>query len=596
MKHMKFHFLSLALTMLALAGCGSAAKLQQTQQSQQPQRPLCIIYTNDTHCHIDKPLGFAQVAALKQQYKQQGYDVVLVDDGDFLQGTVYGAMDQGRSIIKLMNAAGYDLASVGNHEIDYGMNVFMQRYRECNFPLTGCNFWNADTTGAKTTRVTPPYVLVPFGNYKVAFVGILTPETYSKGTPTNFKDAQGHIIYNFESGNAGADLYASVQQAVDEARKQPGVRYVIALGHLGLEPGSGPWMSHHVIEHTTGIDAFIDGHSHNVVALNTTDDTNLPQYARVPNLVGDSIVLTQTGCYFGHIGVLTVDDAGHFTSTLLDDAPCDSAVATLTKVLADSIDGLLGQPIATTAIDFTIEDSNHDRRVRSQSTNMGNLVADGFYYYANNVNGIGCDFAFVAGGGVRTSIPAGIWTYKDCKAVSPFGNRVYVAECSGQTIKDLLEWGAMFAPTGENGNFIHPAGLRYSIDSTIVSTVRYNDNMEWAGRPTGAYRVHDIELYDRNTGTFVPLDTAATYRVCSLSYYMVSGGGGMTMFAADPTFHVVLSDLDEDYISTAVYLQAFANQGNLPVISSASSPLAALKGYPLNYEEPFDKSRISFGR
>ena len=176
---------------------------------------VTILYTNDVHTYYDKQspkLTYAAIADLKQSYQNAGKDVLLVDAGDHVQGTAYGSMDEGASIIKLMNAAGYDVATPGNHEFDYGMDRAKAIMKEADFPYLSCNWVDLRTT----LRVLPSVKVFVRGGRRIAFVGVTTPETFTKSTPTYFQDANGNYIYGFCEGNNGADLYKAVQKAIDD--------------------------------------------------------------------------------------------------------------------------------------------------------------------------------------------------------------------------------------------------------------------------------------------------------------------------------------------------------------------------------------------
>jgi len=584
------------MLVLLLGSCGSSKKVVSRGAGQGGKAPLYIIHTNDTHCFLDKKLSFAHAAALKKQYQREGKNVLLLDDGDFMQGSVYGAVDSARTIIKIMETAGIDAVSMGNHEVDYGMQRFQEAVEKTQFPILACNFWNIDGKGNKLSRGTKPYKFFSFSDYTVAVIGVATPETLSKGNPTFFKDAGGNYKYSFCSGNDGRDLYDEVQATVDEVRAK-GADYVIALTHLGVDPTSGNWASYRVAANTKGIDAIIDGHSHTVIAMNTTDKTNFPQFTKVPNILGDSISITQTGCYFAHIGITELKGRGGVTSTLLDTCEVvDTAVARIESTLKANVEKLLSKKVAETKIKFVINDEAGNRQVRLRTTNAGCLMADAYYYYANYVSGTGCDIAFATGGSVRADIPAGTWTYKDCKNIAPFGNLLAVVEVSGQTVLDMLEWGARAVPRVQVGGFIQPAALTFDIDTTVASTVKINDKGEWAAPPTGKYRVHNVKVYNPQTATFENLDLQKIYRVCSANYTVISGGDGMTMLAADKNYKIIANGQDDYYLAVAKYLEKFKDSdGNgMPDITSDNSPLKKLKGYPINYETQFDLGRINF--
>ena len=265
---------------------------------------VTILYTNDVHTYIDKQspkLTYAAIADLKQSYQNAGKDVLLVDAGDHVQGTAYGSMDEGASIIKLMNAAGYDVATPGNHEFDYGMDRAKAIMKEADFPYLSCNWVDLRTT----LRVLPSVKVFVRGGRRIAFVGVTTPETFTKSTPAYFMDkAQRKYIYDIQGGEDGKKLYDAVQKAIDKAKLLADV--VIGLGHLGVDPSSSPWTSEEVIAHTSGFDAFIDGHSHTVMENKQVQDAS-----------GKAVTLTQTGSYFANVGEMTIAADGTITTKLI---------------------------------------------------------------------------------------------------------------------------------------------------------------------------------------------------------------------------------------------------------------------------------------
>ncbi|MGM9554603.1 MAG: S-layer homology domain-containing protein, partial [Faecousia sp.] len=250
---------------------------------------IVIYYTNDVHTYIDGALSYDNIADLKAQTKYVAAGVLLLDAGDHVQGTAYGSMDKGKTIIELMAAADYDAATLGNHEFDYGMERTLEITKQAGFPYLSCNFYN-EKNGVAGNSVLDAYKIFTVGGKKIAVVGITTPESFTKSTPKYFQDEAGNYIYGIAGGTDGAALYGSVQTAVDAAKKA-GADYVIALGHLGDDSSSKPWTSEEVIANTNGIDAFIDGHSHSTVEMK-----------EVKNKDGKTVVLTQTGSYFNAIG------------------------------------------------------------------------------------------------------------------------------------------------------------------------------------------------------------------------------------------------------------------------------------------------------
>ena len=462
---------------------------------------VTILYTNDVHTYIDKQapeLTYAAIAALKQSYQDAGKKVLLVDAGDHVQGTAYGSMDQGASIIELMNAAGYDAATPGNHEFDYGMDRAKELMRDADFPYLSCNWVDLRTN----LRVLPEIKVFVRGGVRIAFVGITTPETFTKSTPAYFMNkAQTKYIYDILGGEDGQKLYSSVQKAVDKAKCLADV--VIGLGHLGVDPSSSPWTSEEVIAHTTGFDAFIDGHSHTVM-----------ENKQVADASGRLVTLTQTGSYFANVGEMTIAPDGTISTRLVSTYDQeDPAVAAEQAAWVSSVDEMLGEKIAVADTKFYITDpATGKRRIRSGETNLGDFVADGIYTYFNEVEQLHCDIAIMNGGGIRSDEDAGYWTFKTCKQVSPFGNVACLMSVTGKQIQDALEFAARFAGAEgkENGGFLQVAGATYEIHTDIPNTVQTDDKNVWIGSATGTPRVQNVKIYDRANGTYVPLDESKT--------------------------------------------------------------------------------------
>jgi 2',3'-cyclic-nucleotide 2'-phosphodiesterase (5'-nucleotidase family) len=544
---------------------------------------VTILYTNDVHTYIDKQspkLTYAAIADLKQSYQNAGKDVLLVDAGDHVQGTAYGSMDEGASIIKLMNAAGYDVATPGNHEFDYGMDRAKAIMKEADFPYLSCNWVDLRTT----LRVLPSVKVFVRGGRRIAFVGVTTPETFTKSTPAYFMDkAQRKYIYDIQGGEDGKKLYDAVQKAIDKAKLLADV--VIGLGHLGVDPSSSPWTSEEVIAHTSGFDAFIDGHSHTVMENKQVQDAS-----------GKAVTLTQTGSYFANVGEMTIAADGTITTKLIPTHEgMDAGIAAMQTGWVNTVDDMLGEKIAVGDSDFYVSDpATGKRRIRSAETNLGDFVADGIYTYFNEVEKLHCDVAIMNGGGIRADVPAGDWTFKTCKQVSPFGNVACLMSVTGKQIQDALEFAARFAGEDgkENGGFLQVAGATYEIHTDIPNTVQTDEKNVWIGSATGTPRVQNVKIYDKASGSYLPLDPGATYALAGMNYTLRNLGDGFAMFDGA---ELIKDYVSEDYLVMSTYAMIFdgADAAGLPHLSSANSPLAAYPGYLLNYEQPYGAGRIT---
>ena len=544
---------------------------------------VTILYTNDVHTYIDKQspkLTYAAIADLKQSYQNAGKDVLLVDAGDHVQGTAYGSMDEGASIIKLMNAAGYDVATPGNHEVDYGMDRAKAIMKEADFPYLSCNWVDLRTT----LRVLPSVKVFVRGGRRIAFVGVTTPETFTKSTPAYFMDkAQRKYIYDIQGGEDGKKLYDAVQKAIDKAKLLADV--VIGLGHLGVDPSSSPWTSEEVIAHTSGFDAFIDGHSHTVMENKQVQDAS-----------GKAVTLTQTGSYFANVGEMTIAADGTITTKLIPTHEgMDAGIAAMQTSWVNTVDDMLGEKIAVGDSDFYVSDpATGKRRIRSAETNLGDFVADGIYTYFNEVEKLHCDVAIMNGGGIRADVPAGDWTFKTCKQVSPFGNVACLMSVTGKQIQDALEFAARFAGEDgkENGGFLQVAGATYEIHTDIPNTVQTDEKNVWIGSATGTPRVQNVKIYDKASGSYLPLDPGATYALAGMNYTLRNLGDGFAMFDGA---ELIKDYVSEDYLVMSTYAMIFdgVDAAGLPHLSSANSPLAAYPGYLLNYEQPYGAGRIT---
>ena len=572
-----------AATALTAVSVGApAAFAEETNCFFGDKADVTILYTNDVHTYIDnkspKPT-YAAIAALKKSIEDTGRDVLLVDAGDHIQGTAYGSMDDGATIIELMNEAGYDLATPGNHEFDYGMARAKAVIQEADFPYVSCN-WVDLRTGF---NVLPSVKFFFVGGRKIAFVGVTTPETFTKSTPAYFmNDAQTKYIYDILGGEDGQKLYDAVQKAIDKAEFW-GADTIIGLGHLGVDPSSSPWTSEEVIAHTHGFTAFIDGHSHTVMANKQVTDAS-----------GKAVTLTQTGSYFKNIGKMTVGADGTITTELIDTYEgLDAAVAATASNWISAVDDMLGEEIAVGDTKFYINDpATGKRRIRSGETNLGDFVADGIYTYFNEIEELHCDIAIMNGGGIRTDVEAGPWSFKTCKTVSPFGNVACLMSVTGQQIQDALEFGARFAGSEgkENGGFLQVAGARYTIHTGTPNTVQTNDKNVWTGS-AATPRVSNVEIYDKTTGTYQPLDPNATYALAGMNYTLRNLGDGFAMFDGAT---LIKDYVSEDYLVMSSYAAMFGgvDANGLPHLASANSPLADYPGYLLNYEDPYGAGRI----
>ena len=559
MKKKVFACLLAVVMLLGMIVVPAAAKAEGEEAKE-----IVILYTNDVHCGVTDGMGYVGVARVKAALEAAGKEVILVDNGDAVQGDVIGTLSKGEAIVELMNDVGYDVATIGNHEFDYGMDQFMKNVGLAKFQYVCCNFIND-----KGEAVLKPYTIVEKAGKKIAFVGIDTPEAFTKSTPKYFQDGEGNFIYSFCEGNDGQDLYNKVQETVDAARAE-GADYVIALAHLGVDYQSAPWTASEVIVNTTGIDVVLDGHSHTDFKLAYGQD-----FVAVKNKEGNEVIHTSTGTKLANVGILTI--AGDkITAKLVDTSAMkfmdmagllaeDNGVGEVVKAAIAKNEELVNTVVAHTDVDLVIKDPvSGERIVRNQETNLGDLCADAYRAMGET------DIAFVNGGGVRDTIPAGDVTYGQIIKVHPFGNALCTVEATGQEILDALEMSVSSMP-GESGGFLQVSGLKFTVDMNVDSTV-VKDEKKMFVEVSGDRRIKDVEVLQAD-GSYAPIDPAKTYTLACHNYLLKDMGDGYTMFA------------DNKFLSENVMLD------NQVLINYIVEKLGGTVG--ADYVDPYGQGRIT---
>ena len=460
-----------------------------------------ILHSNDVHGQID---GYAYMTALRKTFLDRGAsDVLMVDAGDFSQGSIYVSTSKGKAAIDMMNAAGYDVVTLGNHEFDFGYKQLMKNLADAQFQVICCNVFKDETGEA----ILPPSTIVETkGGLKVGFIGVETPEAATKVNPGLITDIS---FSNFDK------LYEAAQAAVDSVKDEADL--VFGLTHLGMntESATNGYRSVDLLNKVNGIAFSIDGHSHDVM-------TETPE--------GDPI--QSTGTRFAYVGVLIIDDA---TKTIEDHfllptfvLSKDEEVAAKAQEIMDSVDTEYNTPFAVTEVWLNGE---RDPGNRTEETNLGDLVADAMVWSVvveggieqvepNHVVGI------TNGGGIRASIDVGDVSMRDINTVLPFGNTVAVIYVTGEELLEVLE-ASTFSTPGAVGGFPQTSGIQWTVDTTVPFD--QGELYTLNGKDTTYYAPASIKRVTINSVNGEPFDPAATYAIVT-NNFIAAGGDTYNVF------------------------------------------------------------------
>ena len=508
MKHMK-KLLSLLLVLCLVLS------LSCTAFAAGAEKPLdgktVILHSNDVHGAIDL---YAAMAALKADYEAQGAEVILADAGDYSQGTVYVSVNKGADAVAMMNATGYDVVTLGNHEFDYGYAQLVENMKAAKFQVL-C----ADVLGADGKTIYDANTIIEKGGVKIGFFGLETPEAQTKANP---KLIQG---LKFLAGADGKELYDCAAAQVADL-KAKGADLVVCLAHLGVDESSEPYTSYDLAKNVQGIDFIIDGHSHTVMTAG-------------PN--GEAI--QSTGTAFANIGVITIDNATKKivgnelkaiwhteknadgkSVTVVDYKTRDEKVAAAAKTIIDPIDKAYGEKFAVSEV--ALNGAKAPNGNRDSETNLGDLITDAMLWKVladaeitvpeENV------VAITNGGGIRASIGVGDVTKKDINTVLPFGNTLAVVYVKGSELLEALEASTYCTPESIGG-FPQVAGMQF----TVATYETYDKNDESYPNSTyyGPKTINRVTIGSINGKDF---DPEATYAVITNNFV---AGGGDTYYA-----------------------------------------------------------------
>lgn len=404
---------------------------------------IVILHTNDVHGAIH---GYEKIAALKKQLEKEGKFVVLVDAGDFAQGDPTVNTTQGLNAIEMMNLAGYDVGALGNHEFDFGYENLKKLDQQAAFPLLAANVLYKNKLAFKDH-----FIVTSNAGTKIGFFGMDTPETATKAHPAKIKDV------TFLGTKDAKDMFDCAQKQVDLLKKE-GCDLIICLGHLGTDKESVGHGSIDLLKNVKGIDVLIDGHSHSTLdeVLEATGGTGK---------IG-SAYLTSTGTKLKNIGKVTITDKKVQTveSILTEELSIEPDPAC--KAKADEIQAAIDKEYGTVIGKTEIELDGLKEHVRTQETNLGNLITDAMVWACNKEN-IPVDAAITNGGGIRASIAAGDITKKDINTVLPFGNELSIVEITGAELLEALEVATSVTPEALGG-FPHVAGIRFTVHTSVA--------------------------------------------------------------------------------------------------------------------------------
>ena len=513
-----------------------------------------ILHTNDVHGSIEL---YAKVAAMKGDYEARGAQVILADAGDYSQGTVYVSVNKGKDAVTMMNAAGYDVATIGNHEFDYGYAQLKSNLDSAVFKVVCANVLQDGSP------VFDAYTKISKGGVQVAFVGLETPEAQTKANPALI---QGLTFL------AGDEMYDAVQTQVDAARTA-GADIVIVLTHLGVDSSSEPNTSYDLYEKVTGIDFIIDGHSHTVMI-------------KGPN--GEKI--QSTGTALANVGAVIIDNATKKIEsnelipiwhteevdgenvTVYDYTKSDATVANDAKAIIDPIDADYDQKFAESAVDLNGAKAPGNR---TEETNLGDLITDAMMW-AIKTKAPGVDMnnavAITNGGGIRAAIAKGDITKKDVNTVLPFGNTLAVVYVKGSELLEALEVSTYCTPKSLGG-FPQFAGMEVELNTACEYDA--NDTTYPGSTYFGPKSINRITIKTVNGKAF---DKDATYAVIT-NDFLAAGGDTYYAFAAAQTQFDTGLPLDEilmEYITLelngVVTDKYAAPQGRLTIVNNPPVP------------------------
>ena len=484
-----------------------------------------IVHSNDVHGAI---AGYANMAALAAEYESQGAKVIVADAGDFSQGKVEVSSNKGLNAVKMMNAAGYDVATLGNHEFDYGYAQLKENLKEATFSTICCNI--LDENGKPAFEGSKVFDI---DGLKVGFIGVNTPESQTKANPALIKGL---------TWLAGDDMVKAVQAEADKL-KADGTDVIVVLSHLGVDSESKPNRSTDLWAGLKGVDFIIDGHSHTVMEKGDNDEP-----------------IQSTGTAFENVGVIVIDNATkkiekNMLVKVTADSAKDEAVAKAAQDITDAINAEYGTVFAKSEVELNGDRSYNTKTDlygnRDGETNLGDLITDSMVWSVKKTGGVTVDekniVAVTNGGGIRAAIKAGDVTKKDVNTVLPFGNTIAVVYVTGAELLEALEASTYCSPDSAIGGFPQVSGINYTVDASKAYDA--NDTTYPGSTYYGPKTINRVTIDSINGQAF---DAKATYAVIT-NNFLAAGGDTYYAFASASAQFDTGIPLDEalmDYITT----------------------------------------------
>ena len=484
---------------------------------------IIILHTNDVHCGIMDNIGYDGLMLYKKELQKKYKNVLIVDAGDHIQGDIIGLISKGLDIIEIMNKIGYNVSTIGNHEFDYNLGGLYNCSKKLKCGYISANFVYRNNK----TQIFEKYKILEVGNKKIAFLGVTTPQTLTKTNLYREKNKDGKTKYYFLTDNNGQELYDTIQIYINELKEKYKVDHIIILSHLGDEsPIPTIYNSSYFISQIYGIDAMIDGHTHQKYNK-TCKDKN-----------GNNVLLSQTGTKLNNIGVIKINSNGEFTSEMISEVPKPIEEEGAKKVSRNSKDRWIDKEMNDFLIniknshskelnisygysdfDFIISTDEikdqHKFTCRSEECTLGNLITDSMRNSRNS------DIAFKSAGSIRSDLLKGDITVEKILNVIPYSSSIIIKEVSGQDILDCLEHSVKYSPD-KHSKFLQVSGISFKINTSIESTVITDEN-EMFVKVDGKRRVYDVKVGDEI------LDKNKKYKV-SIDNYLSEGGDGYSMF------------------------------------------------------------------